>query len=506
LYEIQEYTLSRKNIPMHIKKHCIKTITLLFLIIITESTAAELTYPIVGSGVTDFYSNSSVITEPIAGDEFYGQDAHYPGNLPSYTDNGDGTITDNVTGLMWEQNMGEKIAWNETFNKADTLSLGGHNDWRVPSLKELYSLILFTGSVKGAGAIELFIDTSYFDQLLGDTDADEREIDAQTWGTTKYVGLTMNGDSTIFGVNFIDGRIKGYPQYNPQSKEPNRMYTRMVRGNSSYGVNDFVDNEDGTITDLATGLMWQQSDDGTTRDWSEALDYCENLEVAGHDDWHLPTVKELQSLVDYSRSPQTTSSPAIDPLFSCTEISDPEGVSNWGFYWSGTTHLDGAVPEEGACYVAFGEALGEMNGNLMDVHGAGAQRSDPKSGNASAYPQYWGPQGDVRYVYNFVRAVRTVTVEDETLLSTSTKMAQSSLSVRQISGELSVQMALPYSESLSISLFSINGREIAREENQIFTAGTSSAKLTLGNNLSAGIYFLQVTGASLVQTQQVVLR
>ncbi len=45
---------------------------------------------------------------------------------------------------------------------------------------------------------------------------------------------------------------------------------------------------------------------------------------------------------------------------------------------------------------------------LYDVHGAGAQRSDPKSGDADDYPQYYGPQGDVLYVYNYARCVRQV--------------------------------------------------------------------------------------------------
>ena len=49
-----------------------------------------------------------------------------------------------------------------------------------------------------------------------------------------------------------------------------------------------------------------------------------------------------------------------------------------------------------------------MFGTLMDVHGARAQRSDPKSGNIANYPDYFGPQGDVRYVYNYVRAVRNI--------------------------------------------------------------------------------------------------
>lgn len=43
-----------------------------------------------------------------------------------------------------------------------------------------------------------------------DTSIGEREIDAQEWSSTKYVGVTMNHNETVFGVNFIDGRIKGY--------------------------------------------------------------------------------------------------------------------------------------------------------------------------------------------------------------------------------------------------------------------------------------------------------
>nr|WP_205757906.1 DUF1566 domain-containing protein [Lutibacter sp. HS1-25] len=215
--------------------------------------------------------------------------------------------------------------------------------------------------------------------------------------------------ATVFGVNFVDGRIKGYPKFNPRTGNANKMYFRMVRGNTDYGKNYFVDNNDGTISDLATGLMWQKADDGISRDWSESLSYAENLSLANHNDWRLPNAKEMQSIVDYTRSPQTTNSPAIDPLFECTEITDPNGnTGHYPFYWTGTTHLDGVNPYSGAVYIAFGEGQGKMNGTLMDVHGAGCQRSDPKSGNKSNYPQFFGPQGDVRYVYNYVRCVRTI--------------------------------------------------------------------------------------------------
>ncbi|KPA09224.1 secreted protein containing DUF1566 [Candidatus Magnetomorum sp. HK-1] len=367
-------------------------------------------YKIVDTGVTAFYNDSDIIiTPPTSNEAFYGQDAHYQGNQPSYSNNGDGTVTDNVTMLMWQKDMGEKISFDEAMTKADELILGGYDDWRVPTIKELYSLIQFTGRVNNATAIDMFIDTIYFNQPLGDTSAGEREIDAQTWSATEYVGKTMNNDDTVFGVNFVDGRIKGYPKDSKSEGGPNKMYFRMVRGNSDYGKNNFVNNNDGTISDFATGLMWQQTDDGSDRNWQNALSYCENLKLTGYTDWRLPNTKELNSLVDYTRSPQTTGSPAINPLFSTTEINDPNGNSGqYPYFWTSTTHQDGVNPYNSAAYIAFGEGQGKMNDTLMDVHGAGCQRSDPKNGDQNQYPEFFGPQGDVRYVFNYVRCVRTI--------------------------------------------------------------------------------------------------
>ncbi|MHA7944574.1 Lcl domain-containing protein [Formosa sp. 3Alg 14/1] len=380
---------------------------------LTISTAStknlNYTYPIVDTDLNTYYSDADKISRPEVGDAFYGQDAHYNGNPPSYTDNQDGTITDHVTGLTWEKDMGSKMTYTDAFKKAAHSTLGGHSDWRVPTIKELYSLILFTGQVKGEHAIEMFINTEYFLQPIGDSTKGEREIDAQTWSSTEYVGRTMKNNETVFGVNFVDGRIKGYSKINPRTRTDNTMYFRMVRGHSAYGHNNFIDNKDGTVSDLATGLMWQKADGGNGRDWEDALRYAEQLELGTHSDWRLPNAKELQSIVDYSRSPQTTQSPAIHPIFETTEITDPYGKSGqYPYFWSSTTHLEGKNPSANAVYISFGEAQGEMRGTLMDVHGAGAQRSDPKSGDKGKFPQYFGPQGDVRYVYNYVRAVRDI--------------------------------------------------------------------------------------------------
>ena len=359
-------------------------------------------YNVVDTGQKKFYNNDSVLFSLNKEDEFFGQDASYDTNNPSYTDNYDGTITDNITGLVWQKDMGQKMTLLEAMQKVNSINLKGHKDWRIPNIKELYSLIQFSGKVKGQKAITPFIDTKYFNQPLGDTSKGEREIDAQTWSSTQYVGKTMRNDDTIFGVNFVDGRIKGYPKYNPRTKKANKMYFRFVRGNKSYGKNNFIDNNNGTVSDISTGLMWQKVDSKKGMNWKDSLEYAKNLNIGGHSDWRLPNAKELQSIVDYSRSPETTNTAAIDSIFKTSTITNEGGEKDYPYYWTSTTHLDGIVPERGAVYISFGKALGKMHGRIMDVHGAGSQRSDPKIGEAMSR----GPQGDMIRVKNYVRVVR----------------------------------------------------------------------------------------------------
>lgn len=360
------------------------------------------TYTVNDTGVTTFYNNTHRIGEPVQGFDFYGQDANYSTNIMSFKDNGDGTVTDNNTGLIWLQDPGEKMTWKEALAHAESFEYAGHDDWRLPTIKELYSLIDFSGNSTDTP----YIDVDYFVFTWGDATG-ERQIDSQYATSTIYESSTMGGSTTMFGVNFADGRIKGYPI----DKE---FYIMLVRGDGTYGVNNYVDNGDGTVTDLATGLMWMSQDsgdllgDGGFMDWHAALEWAENLEYAGYDDWKLPDAKELQSVVDYHRSPDTTGSAAMDPVFSTTEIINLNGATDYGYYWTSTTHAE-YNRANAAVYISFGRGMGEMNGTILDVHGAGAQRSDPKTGDEEDYPiSGHGPQGDVQRVYNLVRLVRIV--------------------------------------------------------------------------------------------------
>ncbi|MEM7183326.1 MAG: DUF1566 domain-containing protein, partial [Spirochaetota bacterium] len=402
----------------------------------TSSSSVTNTYKIVDTNQTKCYNSSTGAEATCTGT---GYDGDYSGNQPSYTTSSDGTvITDNVTSLMWTQstdinsdgsvNSSDKRSQSDAESYCSSLSLGGHSDWRLPSIKELYSLILFTGldasSATGCttagdtscdtSTLTLFLDTNYFDKAFGDIAGNnERGIDAQYVTTTTYVSKVFGTQSCFFGVNFVDGRIKCYPNASSST-----YYLRCVRGESSYGTNSFSDNGDKTITDSATGLMWQQEDAQST-DFDNAVSTCENLSLAGYTDWRLPNTKELQSIIDYTRSPDTTSSAAIDAKFTATAITNEGGSTDYMYYWNSTTHLNDTGNGAAGAYNTFGRGLGFFNSSLQDVHGAGSQRSNNKtnvsattgasSGTASDGSTYYykGPQGDILRQNNGIRCVRT---------------------------------------------------------------------------------------------------
>ncbi|MBI4829971.1 MAG: DUF1566 domain-containing protein [Candidatus Lindowbacteria bacterium] len=375
-----------------------------------------MSYPIVDTGQAACYDDMAGIGCPGAGEAFSGQDAQHDGNQPDHTDNGNGTVTDNVTGLMWQQGFADtKLTYAEAqtyVNALNTQHYCGYSDWRLPTIKELYSLIDFRGTDPPPERTDItglvpFIDTDYFDFAYGHIEAGERIIDSQWVTRTLY---TANANM-VFGVNFADGRIKGYGMASPDPLRPEmRFYVRLCRGNTNYGTNSLVNNNDGTVTDVATGLMWTQSDSGQGMIWEDALAWVEQKNAEnylGHSDWRLPNAKELQSIVDYTRSPDTTGSAAISPVFSVTEIINLAGEIDYPYFWTGTTHVSSDGLGARAVYVAFGRGLGEIHGEIVDIHGAGCQRSDPKFGEEEDFPASgFGPQGDVRCVFNYVRCVR----------------------------------------------------------------------------------------------------
>lgn len=445
------------------------------------ATSQSTGYAIVGTGQTTSYNNTTIITLPTVSDAFYGQNANHQGNVPSYTDNGDGTITDNITGLMWEKsperngdgtlNYSDKMTYASAMQNAASCRTGGYTDWRLPTIKEQYSLIMFYGAepnptATSQGSAAPYINTNYFTFAYGDLNAtshgatsNERLIDAQYASSTLYVSTTMGGNSTMFGVNFADGRIKGYPSGNQK-----KYYVLYVRSNINYGKNNFTNNGDGTVTDNATGLMWMQNDNGVAVSWEDALTYAEGYTFAGHSDWRLPDAKELQSILDYSRSPETSNSAAIDPVFGCTQITNEAGKADYGYYWSNTTFCSQSTSNgKAACYLSFGRAMGYMAnlGGWIDVHGAGAQRSDPKTGDPNDYPYGFGPQGDAIRINNFVRLVRTVSAPSH--ISATVEKPGMEVSPNPASGSCKISLNKHYKQ-VALAVYDAKGLKI-REMN-----------------------------------------
>ncbi|MBF0352999.1 MAG: DUF1566 domain-containing protein [SAR324 cluster bacterium] len=101
----------------------------------------------------------------------------------------------------------------------------------------------------------------------------------------------------------------------------------FIQGWNVHAAIPYTDNGNGTVTDSWTQLVWQKEDDDTTRTWEQALTYCEALVLGGQNDWRLPNIRELESLVDAA-----TYSPAINSTYFPN--------TNSSNYWSSSSNAN----------------------------------------------------------------------------------------------------------------------------------------------------------------------
>lgn len=446
-------------------KHLLLKTILLGGIVFLHTTAFAQSYKLVETGQVLCYDHDGVqIDCPAPGEAFYGQDAQFTSNEMSFVDNGDGTISDQNTGLMWQQvPTADDFTWQQAVDYCEDLEYGGYDDWRMPSLKELFSISNF-------GTGWPYIDMDYFTLASGQITKDE-----QYWASNYYVGTTVEGgENSAFGVNHVTGHIKAYAA--DATGPVGGKYVRAVRGDV-YGENEFVDNGDGTISDNATGLMWMQNDSEEGLDWETALAYAEDNETGGYSDWRLPDVKELQSIVDYNYSPSATDpenvGPAINPMFDCTPIVNEAGDDDYAYYWTSTSALfEADAPYYYAWYVAFGRAV---NDDGLDFHGAGGVRFDTKYEG--------GPlgEGGERY-YNYVRLVRNHT-------ATATEEMEMDINSLQVyPNPAQNQLTLTNDEVITqVNIYSITGQLMLQE-----TLNSTDCNLDI-STLNNGIYIVRVT-------------
>ena len=227
----------------------------------------------------------------------WGEDSDFELHPPQYKDLGNGTVRDDVTGLIWQQIDGGAMTWEEAATYADSLELGGDTDWRLPSPAELFRLM-------NHGLPDPAMDISVFPRS-----------DAQYWWTST---ARIDDASRVWVVNAGGGLGAHRKAEASAAGGQQRIHTRCVRGtlSASSQWRGFAAN---TAMDQTTGLTWQTTAAPDVLSWEQALDYANGLVLNDCDDWRLPNVKELQSIVDYGHT-----YPALDPM--AFEALDTEPV------------------------------------------------------------------------------------------------------------------------------------------------------------------------------------
>jgi hypothetical protein len=234
----------------------------------------------------------------------FGEDNDYNINVPSYTNNGNSTITDNITGLMWQQADGGEMTIENAIIYANNLVLGGFSDWRLPTPIESFSILNHQNN--NPAMSNIFTASA-----------------AEYWWTNKF----QVGDATKVWSTNAGGGIGNHSKSETISAGGiKKFHAKAVRDVTTPTTisNHFTDNGNGTITDNLTQLVWQKVSNPNLFTWENALVYAEGLNLATASDWRLPNIKELQSLND-----ETVSNPSVNTTFFPTI-----GVHN---YWSSTS-------------------------------------------------------------------------------------------------------------------------------------------------------------------------
>lgn len=235
----------------------------------------------------------------------FGEDNDFSINAPFFIDNGDGTITDTITGLMWQKLDGGEMTIENAVIYSDTLTLSGYTDWRLPTAQEGFSILNHQN-------VNPSIDQNVFSLTL-----------AEYWWTSEF----QANDPTKVWVTNSGGGVGNHPKNETISAGgTKRFHVRAVRSVSipETVTNHFTDNGDGTITDNLTGLIWQKTPYADTMSWENALAFADSLVIANKTEWRLPNIKELQSIND-----ETKFNPSLDNnVFSS---------GNQKKFWSSTT-------------------------------------------------------------------------------------------------------------------------------------------------------------------------
>ncbi len=342
--------------------------------------------PLPATGQTTCWDTTGSVI-PCAGT---GQDGDFGEGAPlAYVDNGDGTVTDVNTGLMWEKlsadgtvhDKDNVYTWADAFTghvaTLNAMNFAGHSDWRLPNLRELLSIVTYQNLLPTvAPAFDNHCSsgcsvTSCSCTFSGDTWTSTSEADSpwNTWFVDFQDGQVGAGLEHGTGpVRAVRDGSGGCPL--PATGETT-CWDSSGNAISCAGTGQdgedrkgaplaYADNGNGTVRDLNTGLVWEKlSDDGTVHDkdnpysWANAFTghvaTLNAMNFAGHNDWRLPDVRELQSIVNYqSFNPTVSSAFNTNCVPGCHATTCSCTAS--GDYWSSTSSIS---DPSGAWYVGF---------------------------------------------------------------------------------------------------------------------------------------------------------
>ncbi len=256
---------------------------------------------------------------------------------PRFIDNGDGTITDMLTGLMWEQApSGSSTDWEGALTRIGTINgieLGGHTDWKLPNRFELMTLL-------NCGYTAGWNDEWLIDQGFS-------SIGTGFWSSSTKATATVEKWWSAIGLDsrvYSSSQDLSYYTIGVRTETVGAVALPRTGQSDSYHEGDdgdiqagrvwpdprFTDNGNSTITDNLTGLIWEQSPENATTDWNGAFDRISDLnssQLGGRSDWRLPNKWELASLIHIG---ETNTSTWLN--------SGPFSSILSSYYWSSTTN------------------------------------------------------------------------------------------------------------------------------------------------------------------------
>ena len=247
------------------KKYNIFLISTLFSIIGYAQTVVKTMLRLPDTGQNSSYTNT------------FGEDNDFNINIPFFIINGDGTVTDTITGLMWQQADGGEMTIENAVIYCSTLTLAGYTDWRLPNAHESFSILNHQN-------VNPSLDNTVFPTSL-----------AEYWWTSDR----QPNDSSKVWVTNGGGGVGNHPKTETISAGGLKHFnTRAVRDIHPTSIipNHFSDNLNGTVTDNLTNLIWQKNSMNDSLTWEDALVKADTMLLAGYNDWRLPNIKELQSI------------------------------------------------------------------------------------------------------------------------------------------------------------------------------------------------------------------